>query len=307
MKRESCPICSSPEISVALHEVRDYITGEKFDVLHCGSCEVSFTYPQPKNMDKYYPARYRRYNKAILAILKALYRYQVNRWERLFQKPGFALEIGCCDGLMLDALRKNGWGVAGTERTQEMAEFARKNLGLEVYVGGFEEIPRSKRFDLVILFQVLEHMNDPVKILKQCAGVLNSNGKIVIAVPNSGSWQYAYATSNWFHLDVPRHLFHFSPKSLGNTLHRAGLEVSSVSFVSFEHDPYGWIQSILNKQWNNRNVLTRQLMNLDSTTWSSIAFILIGVLWAIPSLLLSMVSWGAHRGAIMQIVSSRRV
>ena len=214
MKRETCPVCSSPEISVALHTVKDYVTGEKFDVLSCANCEVRFTYPQPKNMDKYYPARYRKYNKTVLAILKVLYRYQVNRWEKLFQKPGFALEIGCGDGLMLDALREKGWIVAGTERTKEMAEFARKNLGLDVYVGGFEEIPRGKRFDLILLFQVLEHMDDPVKILMQCEGALSSRGKLIIAVPNSASWQYTYATSNWLHLDVPRHLFHFSPTSL---------------------------------------------------------------------------------------------
>ncbi len=304
VKQKNCPVCGSTDISVFLGDVRDYITGERFEILRCQACDVGFTLPQPENMELYYPPKYRRYSPIVLTILRKLYHYQTRRWNKLFSKPGSVLEMGCGDGLMLDALRNRGWNVAGTERTEKMAEFARKNLGLQVYVGGFDEIPRGQKFDLIVLFQVLEHLNDPVATLQQCATLLEPEGKLIIAVPNLKSWQSEYASSYWFHLDVPRHLFHFSPESLRNALKIAGLSVSSISYVSFEHDPYGWIQSVLNKQFGNKNKLTRQLMNLDRLTIGSVAAVAAAIVLAIPILLLSVVSWIARGGAIMQVVSS---
>ena len=304
MKQERCPICGSSEISIFLGDVRDYITGEKFTVSRCRACDVAFTSPQPENMELYYPAKYRRYSKWVLIILRKLYHYQTKRWSKFFTKPGTVLEMGCGDGLMLDALRSRGWNVSGTERTEKMADFARNHFGLQVYVGGLEEIPREKKFDLIIVFQVLEHLNDPVASLKQCADLLERGGKLIIAVPNFSSWQSRYSSSYWFHLDAPRHLFHFSPTSLRNALKMAGLKISSISYISFEHDPYGWIQSIANKHFNNKNRLTRQLMKLDRFSFGSFVLVLASMILAIPILILSMVSWTAHSGAIMQVVSS---
>lgn len=256
-------------------------------------------------MEPYYPAKYRRYNALVLILLKTLYNFQVLRWSRLFKKSGSALEMGCGDGLMLDALRRKGWMVAGTERTEEMADVARTTLGLTVYVGGLDVIPAEKKFDLIILFQVLEHLNDPVTVIQQCAGLLAPGGKLIVAVPNSGGWQAKYSGAAWFHLDVPRHLFHFSPRSLEYALNLAGLTIASVSYVSFEHDPYGWVQSILNKELDNQNKLTRLLMNLDRFTFGHILAIAQSVVLILPSLVASIVSWISRSGAIMQVVSSR--
>ncbi len=257
-------------------------------------------------MEIYYPVNYRRYNAWVLIALKTLYHFQVRRWRKLFKKSGSALEMGCGDGLMLDALRRKGWMVAGTERTQEMAEFAKKTLGLQVYVGGLEEIPKGQKFDLIILFQVLEHLNDPVTVIKQCAELLAPEGKLIIAVPNSKSWQSRYSAASWFHLDVPRHLFHFSPTSLQYALHIAGLTISNISYISFEHDPYGWVQSILNKEFDDQNKLTRQLMNLDRFTSGHIFALMMSIALIIPSLVVSITSWVNHTGAIMQVVSSHK-
>jgi len=306
VKRDTCPLCGSSEVSDFHREARDYVTGDTFDVLRCRKCEVGFTFPQPENMELYYPGNYRRYNAWVLITLKTLYNFQVHRWRKLFKKSGSALEMGCGDGLMLDALRRKGWMVAGTERTQEMADFARNTLGLQVYVGGLEEIPHGQKFDLIILFQVLEHLNDPVTVIKQCADLLAPEGKLIIAVPNSRSWQSRYSTASWFHLDVPRHLFHFSPTSLQYALNIAGLTISTISYISFEHDPYGWVQSILNKKFDNQNKLTRQLMNLDRFTSGHIFALVMSIVLIIPSLVVSIASWVNHSGAIMQVVSSHK-
>lgn len=301
MKEGLCPICGSADIVEYYRGVSDYMTGEKFDVSRCRACDVGFTNPQPRSMEKYYPRKYRRYNNVVQAVLGTLYRLRVSRWDRLFRTPGSALEIGCGDGLMLDALRKKGWTVAGTERTEEMADVARKNLGLKVHVGGAGQIPADEAYELIILFQVLEHLNDPLDTLKQCAAHLKPDGKLLVALPNLASWQSRYAKSLWFHLDVPRHLFHFSPTSLGHAMRLAGLAVTRTSFVSFEHDPYGWVQSILNKMTGDRNRLTRLLMRVDELSVRHLFSVAAASVLALPGLTLSWVSWLLNRGAIIQV------
>lgn len=299
---DPCPICGSHETFVSLQDARDYITGEMFQVMRCRSCEVRFTAPRPENLDPYYPKAYRRYNTFVLSVLRILYRFQVYRWRKLFKSPGSALEVGCGDGLMLDALRSKGWTVVGTERTDAMAEFTRNRLGLDVYSGGLEEVPAGQKFDLIILFQVLEHLDDPVKNLKLCADRLHSNGRLIIAVPNSNSWQSDFTAQDWLHLDVPRHLFHFSPVSLRNALNLVGLDMLSVSYTSFEHDPYGWIQSLLNKHLRDKNGLTRGLMKLDRFSISRMPAMFIAFVLVVPSVILSLISWAYKKGAIMQVV-----
>jgi len=306
VNQKICPVCGSARIRENLNDVRDYITGTLFTVMHCGDCELDFTSPQPENMEAYYPPKYRRYNKWVVMILTSMYRFQVGKWRKLYKESGTALEMGCGDGLMLKTLQQYGWKVVGTERTQEMADEVAKNYGFPVYVGGLEKIPSGKKFDLIILFQVLEHLGDPLGVLRQCADFLGEKGMLVIAVPNFGSWQARFSLARWFHLDVPRHLFHFSPTSLDNALTLAGLQINSISFISFEHDPYGWVQSSLNKYLGNKNRLTRYLMHLERLTLASIADLMLSLLLIGPAVALSVVSWIFGRGAIMQVVSSRK-
>ncbi len=301
-----CPICEAGEVTVLYPEARDYITKDPFQVLACKKCSTSWTHPVPGNLEPYYPRSYRRYNAIIIAILKLLYRRRVARWNRLFAKPGAALELGCGDGFMLNALRSLGWDVCGTERTEEMARFAREHFGLPVFVEGSQQIPHGKAFDLVIMFQVLEHLADPLPQLKRACSLLSEGGRLIIGVPNFASWQASYGGDGWFHLDVPRHLFHWSPDALREAASRCGLRVESISFASIEHDPYGWVQTILNRQFGNGNRLTRLLMRAERWQAKDIATLMLAALLSIPAFALSLISWACGRGAIMQGVLARR-
>ena len=95
--------------------------------------------------------------------------------------------MGCGDGFMLDSLRKHGWKVIGSERTVAMARFAHDELGLNVFVGELDAIRPVPTFDLVILFQVLEHLDNPVQVLRQISQRLTPQGRLIIGVPNSTS------------------------------------------------------------------------------------------------------------------------
>jgi SAM-dependent methyltransferase len=293
-----CPVCSAKIGHCLYREARDYVTEESFQVRVCDTCQTAFTFPVPSALDLYYPARYRRYAGPVVAALKALYRIRVSGWHKRSSQPGWALELGCGDGLMLQALAKFGWQVIGTERTEESSRFAR-DLGIEVLVESHDAWPSDRRFDLIIMFQVLEHFPNPVQQLIRCREVLSDGGRIIVGVPNFDSWQSRWSREHWFHLDVPRHLVHLSPSALRAAAGQAGLTVESLSFRSFEHDPYGWIQSCLNVYGNN-NRLTRLLMGMTRFRPKDMLILLAAACLAPPALLLAMVSWGLERGAMME-------
>ena len=301
----SCKICGGTDLHLRYSLAQDYLTGEDFQVWQCQNCRVAFTFPQPEELSRYYPQKYRRYTAPVLVALRTLYYLRVQRWSHLFAKPGVAFEVGVGDGLMLDTLRVLGWRVIGNERTTEMAQFARHQLGLPVFAGDVDALQASPYFDLIILFQVLEHLDDPVRTLTQLSTRLKSDGKLIIGVPNFDSWQSSFGKSRWFHLDVPRHLFHYSPTSLGNCLNQIGMEVEHISYLSLEHDPYGWLQTSINKLDPKFNRLTRLLMKMDTLNSYSLANLLSIPLLGVATVELSLLSWVLRRGAMIEVVAHK--
>lgn len=298
--RSSCGSCGERLAGGRQTPSRDYVTGTWFEVVTCPSCGLGWTTPVPADLDPYYPRTYRRYNPWVAAVLAVLYRWRVSRWCRGFATAGRALELGCGDGVMLDTLRSRGWQVCGTERTDAMAATARERYGIRMYVDPDGPQPGQDRFELIVLFQVLEHLGDPVAALSRARSLLADHGRIVVGVPNRGSWQAACGGGDWFHLDVPRHLVHFTPASLAAAASRAGLRIEAVSFVSPEHDPFGWVQTILNRCGGNSNRLTLLLMGAEP--WRARdAFTVLAVMLLGPVALgLAAVSWACGRGAVME-------
>ena len=279
MNEPVCNVCSSRDLDLVYHEARDYITGDAFQVWQCKCCKAGITAPVPGDLSPYYPVKYRRYNRMIGDILKFLYRRRVQKWSGRFSTPGVAFEMGCGNGLMLDTLRGLGWEVIGSERTVQSAYLPRHSLGLPMFVGGLKSIYPSAHFDLIFLFQVLEHLHDPVKTAQQLLPFLKPNGKLIIGVPNFSSWQAKFGKEKWFHLDVPRHLVHYSPSALETLFKGSDVEIESVSYISWEHDPYGWVQTILNRLDRRSNRLTRLLMQIDPPGVANLLHLVLGGIW----------------------------
>ncbi len=120
--------------------------------------------------------------------------------------------------------------------------------GLNFYKGELDSLPlEAESFDLVIVWHALEHVEDPLGTLEIAARLLCSSGRLVIAVPNFSSWQAQVFGPQWFHLDVPRHLYHFTPQTLEQGISRAGLRLDSWDSWSLLQTPYGLLQSVLNR------------------------------------------------------------
>jgi SAM-dependent methyltransferase len=303
--RNGCPICGS-EILPRYPAAADYITGDTFEVWQCVSCGAARTQPAPADLQKYYPAQYRQYNPIIAGVLRIFYRRRVARWLKLFERPGEVFEMGCGNGLMLHMLRERGWQVTGSERGGDAARIARETFGVRVIEGGPDELDPDARFDLILLIQVLEHLDDPVGTIKKLAARLKRGGKLVIGVPNFASWQSVFGGTSWFHLDVPRHLGHFSLPSLQKLLNGQGLDITNISYVSPEHDPYGWVQSFLNHMDSRPNRLTRLLMRLDPPDAANLLHLALGCLLFALAVPVSLVSWLARRGALIEVTCGHR-
>ncbi len=300
---DGCPVCGNRDSASVYSQARDPLTLDPFRVDECSDCGVVYTAPRPVTLDRYYPARYRAYGPFVTGILGALYDLRVSRWARLKPQGASVLEVGCGPGLMLSAFCKRGWRVFGMERNEAAAEMARQTLGAGAIATSIGDLPPDARFDLIVMFQVLEHIGEPVELLQQCVRLLAPGGLLIANVPNFASWQSRFARSRWMHLDVPRHLVHYTPHTLAATLRRAGLTISAMRFTSWEHDPFGWMESTISLLAGRSNMLTRFLMGIDPISLSVLfAWLLAGVLLA-PALLLAAASWIFRRGALMEAMA----
>jgi len=298
-----CPVCGAVVFTSIYNNAQDPITLDSFRVVKCSSCGAAYTMPRPVSLDRYYPSRYRAYGAFVTRVLSTLYGLHVSHWARLKPEGTSVLEVGCGPGLMLAAFRRRGWRVFGIERNEVAGETARQILGSDTIATSLEDLPADARFDLIVLFQVLEHIGEPITLLRKCANRLAPGGILVANVPNFASWQSQFAGSKWMHLDVPRHLVHYTPESMRHTLKCAGLTLSTLSFTSFEHDPYGWVESTISRATGRTNTLTRFLMGLDKFSAHVLFSCILGIVLLLPALLLAFVSWVARRGALMEAIA----
>lgn len=141
-----------------------------------------------------------------------------------FSKSGRALEIGCSTGIMLSLLQEKGWSVTGVEMSKKAAEIAKKR-GINIITKPFEEISVKENFDLVILNHTLEHLKDPVSVLKKISKLLMPGGLLFVDVPNFGGLSAKLQGKNWPLLLPREHRWHFSYKALEILLEKIGFKI----------------------------------------------------------------------------------
>ena len=235
-----CVVCGDP-LASRFPDVLDPLTGERFSIHRCVRCGLGHTVPPPEDPGRYYPPEYYGNRHGITS------RYCASRRLRFTEAavPGGGrkrlLDIGCGDGAFLLAAKGAGWEVLGTERNPRPARAA----GLDVEET-LDEAGSPESFDCATLWHSFEHMPDLRSTLVSVRDLLKPDGKLIVAVPDSGGLQASVFRSRWFHLDVPRHLYHFDAGSLRHCLASAGFTVMRQWHQEFEYDLLGWSQSALN-------------------------------------------------------------
>lgn len=315
--------CSHPQPLELLYIAHDYISGDAFSLMRCAACGLILTSPQPvpAQLARYYPSGYygrdARYGQPLQRALRALYAARARHFTRSSgQQSGLVVDIGCGRGEILHAMRESGWRTLGTEISESSARHAREALHLDVRVCEDVDalgLPEGSA-DLVLLWHVLEHVRDPARMLGEIATLLRPGGTLIVAVPNAGSLEARLSGPRWFHLDVPRHLWHFTPATLTTLLRPEGLEVGRSSYFSPEYDFFSFVQTALNMLGMRQNTLYDLLRTKGAKVLQAdappsapdrAASVLLAPLLGLLSLLWVPIAARSGRGATMVIIAKK--
>ncbi len=239
-----CDACGAPLVA-HFPRVADPQTGEMFRIDRCSACGLGHTLPQPAELGRYYGGAYHGGRHGITERLCMARRLG---FAAAIAEPGRILDFGCGDGGFLESAVAAGWEGVGVEMKPEHAR-ARGVTVVESLDGA------GDGFDVISLWHSLEHLRSPRATLEALAPRLAQGGHLIVAVPNWASLQSAVFGAGWFHVDVPRHLFHFPPKALEGLLATTGFSVVKRWNLEVEIDLFGWTQSTLNRLLPRPNVL----------------------------------------------------
>ena len=160
-------------------------------------------------------------------------------------QPGARLlDIGCGSGERLEKLQQLGWTVSGIDFDERAVKVA-KARKLDVCCGSIPGVwfPAAT-FDAITMNHVIEHVPDPIELLKECQRILKPGGRVVVMTPNSASWGHRVFKEHWRGLEPPRHLHVFGPSSIEQTLRRARFDVVIVRTLA---STYIWQLSFMLK------------------------------------------------------------
>lgn len=188
------------------------------------------TDPRPtlKTIEYYYPPDYSPHLRPVTNEpqlrdhIAALAHRLLNAWRIPDLPPGRLLEFGCGPGGYMVWMKHKGWNVAGIESSTAAANIARAH-GMVVHLGPLETAPNpEKPFDLCAGWMTIEHLHDPVTALRKLASWTCSKGWLAISLPNAASQEFKLFGSSWYPLQLPIHLYHFTPKTIEMVLTRTG-------------------------------------------------------------------------------------
>ncbi len=229
------------------------IDGQSYAIRFCGGCGLGVTDPflDDRKLRAIYSSTYReedstRFFTPLERLIRAVRLQRCRRVER-YSNKGRVLDIGCGRGDFPALMASRGWDAAGIELDERIEGRGRGGGGLELRYGRLEDVRFADAgFDAVTMWHVFEHMRDPVWVMNECRRIIKPGGLLVIAVPNARSLQARLTGRNWFHLDPPFHLYHYTLENIKKLMGDAGFEVLSVKHFSLEYNPYGFLQSIFN-------------------------------------------------------------
>ena len=268
-------------------------TPGKFTIAQCNRCGLFYLNPRPtmEELTSCYTCEYYAYQKPDLTkmkkrlsklknfpfqgILKERFHYPIQHDHSLLKKAlirfafffcrplfrgvlefrgdGRVLDIGCGGGLHLWFLKNLGWESWGLEISPQASQVA-QTLGINVFCG---ELPQanlpSQYFDIIRMNHVLEHLHSPEAYLKEIKRILKPEGICLVRIPNIRSLNYPVFKKYWAGLDVPRHLYSFSPTTLKALFDKFGFETKRINFVASAGTFLISLQFLFqDKGWKNR-------------------------------------------------------
>lgn len=239
-----CALCGADEPVFEAGGVDfEYATcANRFQFVRCAGCGHLYLSPRPRSQDlgAIYPSDYYAYAEEADGLVSRLRRRwegdKVRRYaEWVGEGPRRLLDVGCGNGRFLALLRDFGppdWELEGIDFDPDAARRCRER-GFAAHVGRVEEFePDGRGFDAVVMLQLIEHVDDPVRIAERVFALLRPGGVFIVETPNTAGLDYrAFRRSWWGHYHFPRHWNLFSTRSLHAMLERAGFAIERTEYL----------------------------------------------------------------------------
>lgn len=241
-----------------LFNAKDHLVSKKhFAVYWDEKRQLAYTDPRAisPEVDYYTSPHYDSHKHQKKGLIDFLYRTVQNqmfsfKWRlikgKLSDTHGL-LDVGAGIGDFLSFVKRKGFQVVGVENNTEAKQQCLQKQ-LDVY-SSLDDLTADHRFSVITLWHVLEHLPDPQKTITQLAEHLTPEGLLVIAVPNLNSHDAQHYQSDWAALDVPRHLWHFTPKGLNQLVEQQGFYWVKTAPMWFDA---GYVAYLSEKQKGHR-------------------------------------------------------
>lgn len=242
----ACPVCAAGTIHPVV-ELQDFsVSKQVFAIWECAQCSFRFTQdiPDQTAIVPYYKSEnyisHSDTNKGLINRLYHLVRRFTLRGKRTLverestKQSGRLLDVGAGTGAFLQEMKIAGWDITGLEPDSDARILAEQKAGLLLQEPDvLFQLPVSN-FDVITLWHVLEHVHALHNYLDQFHALLKQDGVLLIAVPNYTSGDASYYQQYWAAYDVPRHLYHFSPKAMRTLMEKHGFRVLRILPMWFD-------------------------------------------------------------------------
>ena len=238
----ACISCKEKRLKKSLQCIDHTVSRETFAIHECLKCGLLMTHPRPDDtlIGKYYASdKYISHTNSNKGLFNKIYQFvrKITLKEKLKllgNKKGRLLEIGTGTGELLSLCSKSGWKAVGVEPNKKARNIAKKNHSLTIFSSTKKLTINQNSMDKIMLWHVLEHVPDPNETISQIKNWLKKDGEALLAVPNPSSWEAKYYKEFWAAYDVPRHLSHFTQKSMSNLINRHDLKIKKVLPMWFD-------------------------------------------------------------------------
>lgn len=226
-------------------QVKDYsVSGEQFELLFNSELDLLQTHPQPslEKITKYYESEtYISHTDSNKNIVDKIYQFvkkitlknKLQLINSVTKGDKTLLDVGCGTGDFLQICKKNSWKVTGVEPNEKALKKCKQKLKNTAFFHDLTQL-KTKKFDVITLWHVLEHVPDVTLYIKNLKQLLTKNGVLIVAVPNFKSFDAAYYKSFWAAYDVPRHLWHFSKKAIQKLFLKENMQVIKIKPMYFD-------------------------------------------------------------------------